>query len=70
MLISVQVLEDRTANGLLVVTLNRPGALNSLNMSMVDALFDIFRRARRDPEVKAVVLRGEGNAFCAGDSPS
>jgi enoyl-CoA hydratase len=56
--------EKRGALGLL--TLNRPQALNALSHAMVTALHAHLRDWARDDAVKAVVIRGEGRAFCAG----
>jgi enoyl-CoA hydratase len=53
--------------GLVVVTLNRPRALNALSFPMCQALDDGLRRWRADPEVHAVLIKGAGErAFCAG----
>jgi enoyl-CoA hydratase/carnithine racemase len=49
-----------------VVSLNRPAVLNALSPSLADALVDYFDALHRRPEVRVVVLRGEGRAFCAG----
>ncbi len=48
------------------VTLNRGDQLNTLVMPMVDGLVDYFRRLAQRPEIRIVVLRAEGRAFCAG----
>jgi 2-(1,2-epoxy-1,2-dihydrophenyl)acetyl-CoA isomerase len=48
------------------VTLSRPEKINSLNMKMVGELEQALRGAARDPEVRVVVLTGEGKGFCAG----
>jgi enoyl-CoA hydratase len=48
------------------VTLNRPEALNTIVPPMPDEVEDAVARATRDPEVKVIVLRGAGRAFCAG----
>ena len=49
------------------ITLNRPKALNALNQDMVDAMTWALLEWRNDPEVKAVVVDGEGEkGFCAG----
>jgi enoyl-CoA hydratase len=48
------------------IRLNRPEALNSLNGSMVQALEESIERARADDRVRALVLTGNGRAFCAG----
>jgi enoyl-CoA hydratase len=49
------------------ITLNRPKALNALNQDMVEAMTKALLDWRDDPEVKAVVVDGEGEkGFCAG----
>ena len=49
-----------------LLSLNRPGVLNAYNMAMRDALFEALCAVRDDEEVRAVVLRGNGPAFCTG----
>ncbi len=56
----------RNADGIGWVALNRPGVLNAYNMEMRDELFQVLEAVRDDPEVGALVLQGEGRAFCAG----
>ena len=48
------------------VTLNRPERLNALNRSLITSLEDQIRRANHEDEVRVIVLRGAGRAFCAG----
>lgn len=48
------------------VVLNRPDALNALNADLTDALCAHFEGLYRRPDVRVIVLRGEGRAFCAG----
>jgi 2-(1,2-epoxy-1,2-dihydrophenyl)acetyl-CoA isomerase len=48
------------------LTLNRPEALNALNLAMIDDLREQSARAAFDPQVRAVVLRGAGDHFMAG----
>ncbi len=48
------------------LTLNRPEKRNALNFELVAALKEAFTRAENDPGVKVVVLRANGEAFCAG----
>ena len=48
------------------VTVNRPQALNALNMDVLGELYDVFSTIEKDADVKAVVLTGEGRAFVAG----
>ena len=49
------------------LTLNRPSALNAINLAMRDELWLLLQAVRDDPDVRAVVVRGAGErAFCAG----
>ena len=48
------------------VTLNRPERLNSLNTTMVDELLEYFQLLYMNHDVRVVVLRGAGTAYCAG----
>lgn len=58
------LIEDRAA--VRVLTMNRPDKRNALNNALTQALLDALHAADRDPAVKAVVLAGAGQAFCAG----
>jgi len=48
------------------ITLNRPDKLNSINQPMVNELRSAMDRAQLNDEVRVIVLKGEGRAFCAG----
>jgi enoyl-CoA hydratase len=48
------------------LTLNRPAALNAMSRQLVDELRDFFGGLPSRPELRIVVLRGAGRAFCAG----
>lgn len=48
------------------LTLNRPAKLNALSHALIDALADAIDAAAADPDVRVIVLRGAGRAFCAG----
>ena len=48
------------------VILNRPDVLNAYNTEMRDDLFAALSTAREDPSIRALVLRGNGRAFCSG----
>lgn len=50
----------------LKLTLNRPDSLNAVNSVMHGELASIFADVNRDKETFAVLLTGEGRAFCAG----
>ena len=48
------------------LTLNRPEALNAMNMQLVRELSDYFQGLYHRPERRIVVLKAAGRAFCAG----
>ncbi len=52
--------------GVTTVTLNRPETLNSLTFEIYRELTDTFAALDAEPEVRAVVLTGQGRAFCSG----
>ena len=53
-------------DGYALVTLNRPVVLNAMNWSILRRLMWALELAEADDDVKAVVLTGEGRAFCSG----
>jgi 2-(1,2-epoxy-1,2-dihydrophenyl)acetyl-CoA isomerase len=55
-----------TADGVLILTLNRPEALNSFTVEMKDDLLKALKDTARDREVRAILLTGAGRAFSAG----
>ncbi|MBB3666151.1 MULTISPECIES: enoyl-CoA hydratase-related protein [Prauserella salsuginis group] len=56
----------RVTDRIATVTLNRPEARNGYTVRMADELAAAFDRADRDPEVRVVVLTGEGKDFSVG----
>lgn len=50
----------------LKMTINRPDRMNSIGGDVLPLLSEIFLRAERDPDVRVILLTGEGRAFCAG----
>ena len=54
------------ADGVALLTLDRPDALNSFTVTMARELEEFFRSAATDDAVRAVVVTGAGRAFCAG----
>ena len=59
------LLYEKQRNGLLI-TLNRPEALNALSQGLRDEIDAALEEARQDPDIRAVVLTGAGRAFSAG----
>jgi len=50
-----------------IIKLNRPAKLNALTGSMISGLQSMLSEAREDENIKVVLLKGEGRAFCTGD---
>ena len=54
-------------NGVGRLSLNRPGALHALNLSMCEAMLAAVISWRDDPTVRALLFdHAEGRGFCAG----
>ena len=51
---------------LLVVTLNRPEKRNAVNSEVMCRLYDAWVRVDEDDSIRAAILTGTGNTFCAG----
>ena len=54
------------AEGIVLVTLARPESLNSIDLEMFAELKQLACIAEADPEVRALILTGDGRGFCAG----
>jgi enoyl-CoA hydratase/carnithine racemase len=48
------------------LTLNRPEALNAYSVQMRDDLYEVLGNIRLDQEIRVLLVRGAGRAFCAG----
>lgn len=55
-----------TEKGVCLITLNRPEVFNSFNRTMALSLQNELDAAEKNDEVRAIVITGEGKAFCAG----
>jgi len=65
--VTYQTLLYEKKDGIGIVTLNRPEALNALNSTVYTELYSLFEDIENDAEVRAVVLTGSGGkAFAAG----
>ena len=53
-----------------IVSLNRPKVFNAYNVEMRDGLYEALHAVRDDPEVRVMILRGEGPAFSTGGDVS
>lgn len=60
------ILTEQNDNGILIITLNRPDKLNALNAEVLSELSELLNTAKNDSSVKALLITGNGKAFCAG----
>ncbi|ADM10461.1 enoyl CoA hydratase [Parvularcula bermudensis HTCC2503] len=61
-----ETIETAKDDAVLVVTLNRPDALNALNAQLMAELSDALKQAEGDNAVGAIVITGSEKAFAAG----
>src|SRR5260370_32353791 len=54
------------ADGIARLRLNRPDAANGMSVELLGALCDAIMVCHGQPDVRAVLLSGEGKNFCAG----
>jgi 2-(1,2-epoxy-1,2-dihydrophenyl)acetyl-CoA isomerase len=60
------VLTEKLPSGVMIVTFNRPDALNTLGGTLLEDFGAAMHEAERDGNVRAVLVTGAGRAFCAG----
>ncbi len=63
---SYSTLRYEIADYILTLTLNRPDHLDAITVEMGCELIEAFNRASNDDDVRAIVVTGQGKAFCAG----
>jgi 2-(1,2-epoxy-1,2-dihydrophenyl)acetyl-CoA isomerase len=63
---SDEIVRYDVADGIGTITLNRPDAMNSLNIATKDRLKAAVQQAAEDDAVRCVVITGTGRAFCVG----
>jgi enoyl-CoA hydratase/carnithine racemase len=59
-------IEYAVADGIAIVTINRPAKRNAMTYATLASFYDAISRATGDPAARAVVITGAGGAFCAG----
>jgi 2-(1,2-epoxy-1,2-dihydrophenyl)acetyl-CoA isomerase len=64
--VDAALLRELSPDGVLTLTLNRPRKLNAITAALAQDLWHALEQADSDAAIKAVLLRGEGRAFCAG----
>jgi enoyl-CoA hydratase/carnithine racemase len=64
---SYETLElTRPADGVAVLTLTRPRQRNAITFQMFDEMHDLLAKVRADADIRALIVTGEGEGFCAG----
>ncbi len=58
--------QELDSQGILLLTLNRPDKLNALSTEVLTTLAELLMAAKTNPKVKAIMITGNGKAFCAG----
>ncbi|MHB8070216.1 MAG: enoyl-CoA hydratase/isomerase family protein [Desulfobaccales bacterium] len=53
-------------DGVATLTFNRPDRLNALNAEMLGEIAQVFDQVRQNPEIRVLILTGQGRAFIAG----
>ncbi|WP_104107694.1 enoyl-CoA hydratase-related protein [Nocardioides sp. 616] len=56
----------QTSDGVATITLNRPEAMNSLDVTTKELLLEVVHDVAADERVRSVLLTGTGRAFCVG----
>ena len=54
------------ANGLAVITLNRPSVLNAVDINLAQDLGELLNQIDASQSTRAIMIKGAGRAFCAG----
>lgn len=60
------IIYEKDEDGVAVITLNRPEALNAFNKDVVAEILEALKDAEEDEKVRVLVLTGAGKAFSAG----
>lgn len=61
-----ETIKYEVKDNILTLTLHRPDKLNAFTGQMMFEMIDAFDKADADDDVRAIVVTGEGRAFCAG----
>ncbi|MBF4501981.1 enoyl-CoA hydratase [Savagea sp. SN6] len=61
-----EVVHVQYEGNIATVTMNRPEAMNAVNIQMMEELEEVFRDLKERTDIQIVLLKGEGRAFSAG----
>ncbi|MBF0210136.1 MAG: enoyl-CoA hydratase/isomerase family protein [Desulfamplus sp.] len=60
------ILVNIVSSNVAAISLNRPQFLNTFSSDMAKELYDALMMLENDPEIRVIIIKGEGKAFCAG----
>ncbi|WP_217586293.1 enoyl-CoA hydratase/isomerase family protein [Lentibacillus saliphilus] len=63
----METIRYERADGIATITLNRPQAFNAFTPTMNQEIIKALKDATKDAAVRAIVITGQGRAFCAGE---
>lgn len=61
-----ETIRYEVAGGIATLTLSRPGKMNAFTTGMLHEMLDVLDRVDGDDDVRALIVTGDGKAFCAG----
>jgi len=61
-----EVIKFEVVDNIGILTVNRPNALNALNTKVFNEVDDVLAKIKNNPEIKVLIITGEGKAFVAG----
>jgi len=65
-MVQYETIEFVSKDSIAIIALNRPEIRNAFNEVMIRELTDAFRNLENEPEIRAILLKGNGKSFCAG----
>lgn len=65
-MVNWQTLKTEQQGGILILTINRPEAMNALNLLVYKEINEVLDEIEQCPDVKVLIITGEGKAFVAG----
>lgn len=63
---SIEPIQVFCDDGILTIRLNRPHVLNAIDLDLVEQLSEQLHQVAINPAIRAVIITGEGRAFCSG----
>lgn len=61
-----EVIKFEENDGIGLLTINRPNAMNALNTKVFNEVDDVVSKIQNNPKIKVLIITGEGKAFVAG----